>query len=484
MRFNKLSLPSIRNSIIGHSRTSYSSLESDFSWTSHDPIELPTPPHTAAIPSQCQDLRPHPREFRLSDDHEELGASQQDKGESYAVESPRDLVLSWLAQDVGHSLKGTTTDSAKRGEKGGMTSSWGGELVASPVSPPQMNLVQSVASLRVKVADHDLYSGGSGQHLDVPRSGLPSLNVMQARAAFFTAAIQHAFPTFQIKIRAAFADQRRSRSRRGFDNHSSNNKRRLDGGGYPTLARKRSAPVNITLGSNPFVQPTDEVERYLSRPTEVSDRWLVIILNRLYSYFYIMYELSSDHPDQIVLLELLQRAIRYSIRNGIHTDSEIDQGEDGVIKSREVMAGPRLSQHRTASPSSTWVARVLTQRGGPEAFIAVDFALREIFGFDAPFELRGWIVEQARGAIESCLEREDRLLPSEHHSMYQLQTLLHSQSPPTSIANLEDVAKPFKNPNYKPTRKYRNLKQVLTLEKNTEYPLDFPTWWSIEAPPS
>ncbi|KAJ1960457.1 Co-chaperone [Dispira parvispora] len=477
MRFNKLSLPSIRNSIIGHSRTSYSSLESDFSWTSHDPVELPTPPHPAAISSQFHHLGPHSRDSGLTDDN--VGAVHESKsGSSATGGSPRDLVLSWLAQDVGHRLGNTTSiHPVEQGEIGGTISSWGGGLVASPVSPPQVNLVQSVASLRVEVADHDVYDN-SAQHLEVPRSGLPSLDLMQARAAFFTAAIQHAFPTFQIKIRAAFAEQRRSKSRRRLDN----NTRRHSG--YPTLARKRSAPANFTLGSNPFVQTVDEVECRLDSPTKVSDRWLEIILNRLYSYFYTMYELSNDHPERVALLELLQRAIRYSIRNGIHTDNDADEDEDCVIKPGGVVTGHRLSQRRKESRSSTWVARVLTQRGGPEAFIAVDFALREIFGFDAPFELRGRIVEQARGAIEACLEREDRLLPSEHHPMYQLQTLLHSQSPPTSIGNLEDTAKPFKNRNYKPARRYRNLKQVLTSEKSTEYPLDFPTWWSTEAPPS
>ncbi|KAJ1928022.1 Co-chaperone [Tieghemiomyces parasiticus] len=53
------------------------------------------------------------------------------------------------------------------------------------------------------------------------------------------------------------------------------------------------------------------------------------------------------------------------------------------------------------------------------------------------------------------------------------------------ITNLAAVDKPFKNPSYKATKKYRSLKQVLALEKNNNpYPVDFPTFWSIEAPPS
>ncbi|RKP38831.1 INO80 complex subunit C, partial [Dimargaris cristalligena] len=44
--------------------------------------------------------------------------------------------------------------------------------------------------------------------------------------------------------------------------------------------------------------------------------------------------------------------------------------------------------------------------------------------------------------------------------------------------------KPFKNPNYKSTKKYKSFKQVLTMEKATTYPIDFPTYWSMEAPPS
>ncbi|KAJ1668298.1 Co-chaperone [Coemansia sp. RSA 1813] len=57
----------------------------------------------------------------------------------------------------------------------------------------------------------------------------------------------------------------------------------------------------------------------------------------------------------------------------------------------------------------------------------------------------------------------------------------------TGISNLYSVAKPFKNPAYKSTRRWKNLKQVIAQEQQSgasELPVDFPVYWNIDAPPS
>jgi len=54
---------------------------------------------------------------------------------------------------------------------------------------------------------------------------------------------------------------------------------------------------------------------------------------------------------------------------------------------------------------------------------------------------------------------------------------------PTPI-NLHLVRKPFKNPHYKPPKKFKTLKQILAAERNLNTPIDVPTYSNIEAPPS
>ncbi|CAG8665163.1 12955_t:CDS:1, partial [Acaulospora colombiana] len=41
--------------------------------------------------------------------------------------------------------------------------------------------------------------------------------------------------------------------------------------------------------------------------------------------------------------------------------------------------------------------------------------------------------------------------------------------------NLNSVAKNFKNPHYRPSRKYKNVKQMLVAERKENMPLDIPT---------
>ncbi|KAJ1733519.1 Co-chaperone [Coemansia biformis] len=53
------------------------------------------------------------------------------------------------------------------------------------------------------------------------------------------------------------------------------------------------------------------------------------------------------------------------------------------------------------------------------------------------------------------------------------------------ITNLFGVAKPFKNSEYKSGRRWRNLKQVVAQEQaSSDWPVDFPTYWAADAPPS
>ncbi|CAG8451009.1 5599_t:CDS:2 [Diversispora eburnea] len=50
--------------------------------------------------------------------------------------------------------------------------------------------------------------------------------------------------------------------------------------------------------------------------------------------------------------------------------------------------------------------------------------------------------------------------------------------------NLNTVIKRFKNPHYRPPRKFKNVKQMLVAERRENMPLDIPTYSNIEAPPS
>ncbi|KAJ1922031.1 hypothetical protein H4219_000378 [Mycoemilia scoparia] len=52
------------------------------------------------------------------------------------------------------------------------------------------------------------------------------------------------------------------------------------------------------------------------------------------------------------------------------------------------------------------------------------------------------------------------------------------------ITNLNEISKPFKNPHYNPKRRTKPVKQILMAEKALDWPVDFPTYWSIDAPPS
>ncbi|CAO0795719.1 unnamed protein product [Mucor circinelloides] len=50
--------------------------------------------------------------------------------------------------------------------------------------------------------------------------------------------------------------------------------------------------------------------------------------------------------------------------------------------------------------------------------------------------------------------------------------------------NLLLTKKPFKNPHYKTVKKNKNLKQILTMERDKVYALDVPTYENIECAPS
>ncbi|KAJ2817146.1 Co-chaperone [Coemansia erecta] len=53
------------------------------------------------------------------------------------------------------------------------------------------------------------------------------------------------------------------------------------------------------------------------------------------------------------------------------------------------------------------------------------------------------------------------------------------------ITDLHSVSKPFKNAEYKSGRRWKNLKQVVAQEQaDGDWPVDFPAYWAIDAPPS
>ncbi|KAJ2857370.1 chromatin-remodeling complex subunit ies6 [Coemansia erecta] len=55
----------------------------------------------------------------------------------------------------------------------------------------------------------------------------------------------------------------------------------------------------------------------------------------------------------------------------------------------------------------------------------------------------------------------------------------------SGITNLLSVSKPFKNADYKSNRRWKNLKQIVVQEEQaSDWPVDFPTHWNIDAAPS
>ncbi|KAG9323119.1 hypothetical protein KVV02_004239 [Mortierella alpina] len=55
---------------------------------------------------------------------------------------------------------------------------------------------------------------------------------------------------------------------------------------------------------------------------------------------------------------------------------------------------------------------------------------------------------------------------------------------PASVLNMAHIHKPFKNPKWQVSKKTKNLKQIITMEKAKEYKTSTPTYWNIEALPS
>ncbi|KAI8823779.1 YL1 nuclear protein C-terminal domain-containing protein [Fimicolochytrium jonesii] len=49
---------------------------------------------------------------------------------------------------------------------------------------------------------------------------------------------------------------------------------------------------------------------------------------------------------------------------------------------------------------------------------------------------------------------------------------------------ISSVAKPFKSASYVPPKAIKKLKQMAALERMMDVGVDFPTYWSIQAPPS
>ncbi|KAJ1787267.1 Co-chaperone [Coemansia sp. RSA 2167] len=98
-----------------------------------------------------------------------------------------------------------------------------------------------------------------------------------------------------------------------------------------------------------------------------------------------------------------------------------------------------------------------------------------------------WNKQVARGAqILSALLI--RALPSaadtpQHQDAREGSPLASFKS--SGISNLHSVAKPFKNTEYANSRRWKNLKQVVAQEQaDSDWPVDFPAYWAIDAPPS
>ncbi|KAF9427643.1 chromatin-remodeling complex subunit ies6 [Podila epigama] len=54
----------------------------------------------------------------------------------------------------------------------------------------------------------------------------------------------------------------------------------------------------------------------------------------------------------------------------------------------------------------------------------------------------------------------------------------------TGILDMAHIHKPFKKPDRHPTKKTKNLKQIIALERAKDYKPTTPTYWNIEALPS
>ncbi|KAJ2503418.1 Co-chaperone [Coemansia sp. RSA 1972] len=71
----------------------------------------------------------------------------------------------------------------------------------------------------------------------------------------------------------------------------------------------------------------------------------------------------------------------------------------------------------------------------------------------------------------------------QHHDAREGSPLASFKS--SGISNLHSVAKPFKNTEYTNSRRWKNLKQVVAQEQaDSDWPVDFPAYWAIDAPPS
>ncbi|KAF9101948.1 chromatin-remodeling complex subunit ies6 [Mortierella sp. GBA35] len=53
-----------------------------------------------------------------------------------------------------------------------------------------------------------------------------------------------------------------------------------------------------------------------------------------------------------------------------------------------------------------------------------------------------------------------------------------------AVTNMAHIHKPFKRPGWHASKKTKNLKQIITVEKAKEWKTSTPTYWNIEALPS
>ncbi|PVU98758.1 hypothetical protein BB559_000724 [Furculomyces boomerangus] len=53
-----------------------------------------------------------------------------------------------------------------------------------------------------------------------------------------------------------------------------------------------------------------------------------------------------------------------------------------------------------------------------------------------------------------------------------------------TVYNLLAMSRPFRNPAYKNNKRVKPIKQIISAEKALDWPIEFPTYWSISAPPS
>ncbi|KAI9092190.1 YL1 nuclear protein C-terminal domain-containing protein [Phlyctochytrium arcticum] len=79
---------------------------------------------------------------------------------------------------------------------------------------------------------------------------------------------------------------------------------------------------------------------------------------------------------------------------------------------------------------------------------------------------------------------DDSAVDSPHSSPPSTPGAARPSVPDYSSINVNAFPKPFKNPRFATPKTFKKLKQIATAEKGLDVPVNVPTYWNIEAPPS